>query len=172
MGRKTDGKAMVLSQCKGQRPQMRQVRTNEFTDERKTEFLDEFAATCNVTEAASKVGVHLCTVYKHRRKDPAFRIGWAAAQEQGYAALEAELVRRSCAMLDGRELTEEAQARLSGMDAKLAFAVLQNFQKNMGREPGDINPRRSDLSEATKRLEKVMKTMKLIPREEPSGEDE
>ena len=171
MGRKADDKPMVLSQCKGQRPQLRQVRENEFTDERKTEFLDEFAATCNVTESAKKVGVHLSTVYKHRRTDPAFRIGWAAAQEQGYAALEAELVRRSCVMLDGRELTEEAQERLSGMDAKLAFAVLQNFQKTMGREPGDIHPRRSDLAEATRRLEKVMSAMKLIPPGEQVGED-
>lgn len=157
---RSDG--LVISQCRGMR-QMRRERPNEFTDARKREFLDEFAATCNVTWAAENVGVELSTIYRHRQKDAAFRLAWAAAQEQGYAALEADLVLRARDLLGDRELSEEAQARLSGMDAKLAFALMQNFQKNRGREPGDIHPRKSDLGEATKRLEGVMRRMKLLP---------
>ena len=164
IGAETGGaKELVISRCKGQRPQKRRERVNEFTDARKRIFLDEFAATCNVTMAAEKVGLNLGTIYRHRRSDGGFRLAWAAAQEQGYAALEADLVLRARDLLGERELSEEAQARLSGMDAKLAFAVLQNFQKNRGREPGDIIPRKSDLGEATKRLEQVMSTMKLLP---------
>ena len=159
--RETRGE-VVLSSCRG-RPQKRKGRENEFTDERKRAFLDEFAATCNVTMAAEKLGLELSTIYRHRQADAAFRVAWTAAQEQGYAALEADLVLRARDLLGERKLSEEAQSRLSGMDAKLAFAIMQNFQRNQGREPGDIVPRMSDVSEATKRLEKVMTRMKLLP---------
>ncbi len=84
-----------------------------------------------------------------------------AAQEQGYAALEADLVRRARELLDGIETDDDATARMSGMDAKLAHAMLQRHRQSMGQAPGDVLPKRSDLSEATKRLE-VMRRMKLL----------
>lgn len=161
---------LVIAKC-GRQRQKRRERPNEFTDERKRQFLDGFAATCNVTWAAEQVGVSISTIYSHRQHDPAFRLAWAAAQEQGYAALEADLVLRARDLLGERELSEEARQRLSGMDAKLAFALMQNFQRNGGREPGDVKPRRSDLGEATKRLEKVMAAMELIPAGDSAGED-
>lgn len=169
---KSEDKRAVLSKGNRGQLQVRQPFENEFTDDRKAEFLDLFSETCNVTKAAEKVGVHRSNVYRHRRKDAAFREGWKVAQAQAYAELEAALVRRACALLDGGTPGHEAEEPLSGMDAKLAFAVLQNFQKTIGREPGDIRPRRSDLAEATKRLEKVMASMKLIPAEDIASEDE
>lgn len=139
----------------------RKVRKDGFTDARKKRFLEQFAATGNVTAAAEDAGMSLRTIYSHRGKDAAFREAWAEAQEHCYASLEAELVRRARELL-----TAAAPADLSaiqGMDAKLAFSLLQNFQRKNGREPGDIVPRKSDVAEATRRLEATMRRLKLVP---------
>ena len=45
---------------------------------------------------------------------------------------------------------------------ELAHALLQRHHNQAGRAPGDIPPQRSDLAEATKRLEKVMARMRLM----------
>ena len=123
-----------------------------------------------MTASAKAAGVSLPTVYEHRSKDAAFRAAWIVAQENSYAALEADLVRRSRELLDSA-VPQDGSA-IGGMDAKLAFALLQNFQKKSGREPGDMVPRKSDLAEATRRLEKVMARMKLLPRPDNDGTDE
>ena len=141
--------------------QRRKTRKDGFTDAKKKRFLTHFASTGNVTAAAEAAGISVHAVYEHRTKDLAFREAWGAAQENSYAALEAELVRR------GRELLTAScpdhLEELRGMDAKLAFSVLQNFQKKNGQQPGDIVPRKSDLAEATKRLEAAMRGFKLLP---------
>lgn len=147
----------------------RKPRANELTAKRRAEFLDHFAASCNLKQSAAAIGISRTALYKRRRTDAGFRRAWALAQEQGYVVLEAELLRRSRELLEGREVTEEMLDSLNGMDAKLAFAILQNHQKNAGKEPGDIKPQRSDLSEATKRLEKVMRRMKLLAEDAPEG---
>ncbi|CAA9520585.1 MAG: hypothetical protein AVDCRST_MAG62-1087 [uncultured Sphingomonas sp.] len=154
-----------ISPGKGRLLQVRKDGERYFTFAKQMVFLDHFAATCNVTMAAAAAGVDMRTVYRLRRRDEAFREAWRIAQDQGYAALEAELVRRARAMLDEMDADEAAGRSLSGMDAKLAHALLQRHQQNLGRAPGDILPRRSDLAEATKRLEKVMARMHLLANE-------
>ena len=145
----------------------RKAKPDEFTRRRQEEFLTHFAASCNVRWSAAAANVSPSTVYRRRRTDPAFKAAWAEAQCQGYAALEADLILQARQLLNAsdhaREHPGEAHQPPIGMDAKLAFALLQNFQKNSGKEPGDINPRRSDLSEATRRLERAMRAMKLLP---------
>ena len=70
-------------------------RRNGFTEAKRKKFLSHFAATCNAKGAARAAGVAHSTVYARRAKDEQFRAAWNEALEQGYAALEAELVRRS-----------------------------------------------------------------------------
>ena len=151
-----------ISAGRGRQLQLRKDGARYFNFAKQMVFLDHFAATCNVTLAAEAAGVDMSTVYRLRRRDEAFRGAWRLAQEQGYAALEAELVRRARAMLDEMNADQAASASVSGMDAKLAHALLQRHQQSLNRTPGDILPRRSDLAEATKRLEKVMARMRLM----------
>nr|WP_294171132.1 hypothetical protein [uncultured Sphingomonas sp.] len=152
----------AISAGKGRRLQARKPVGRAFTAAKQKTFLDSFASTCNVRMSAEAAGVDTTTVYRLRRRSQAFQHAWDAAQEQGYAALEADLVRRARELLDDIEVDDGATQRMSGMDAKLAHTMLQRHRQGMGQAPGDILPKRSDLSEATKRLEKVMRRMKLL----------
>jgi hypothetical protein len=60
------------------------------------EFLEWFAATCNCSLSARKVGFHYRTVIRHWREDPAFGERCEAALKIGYARLE-ELALRAAA---------------------------------------------------------------------------
>lgn len=79
------------------RRRVAKVRTRRklFSDRQKRVFLEELAATCNVTHSAKVAGVVVGTPYNHRMRDPAFRAAWEAALEQGYAKLEAEMLARA-----------------------------------------------------------------------------
>lgn len=63
-----------------------------FDKTRKRDFLEWFAATCNVRFAARQVGVSQATAYRNRMSDPDFAEAWDRALEQGYARLEAKLL--------------------------------------------------------------------------------
>jgi hypothetical protein len=161
----------AISAGKGRLLQARKPMGRAFSAAKQKAFLDCFASTCNVRMSAEAAGVDTTTVYRLRRKSKSFQDAWEAAQEQGYAALEADLVRRARELLDGIETDDDAAQRMSGMDAKLAHALLQRHRQSMGQAPGDILPKRSDLSEATKRLEKVMRRMKLLTDLPPEGKE-
>lgn len=152
----------AISAGKGRLLQARKPMGRAFSAAKQKAFLDCFASTCNVRMSAEAAGVDTTTVYRLRRRSKSFQDAWDAAQEQGYAALEADLVRRARELLDDIDVDDQAAQRMSGMDAKLAHTMLQRHRQGMGQAPGDILPKRSDLSEATKRLEKVMRRMKLL----------
>jgi hypothetical protein len=88
------GRPMLVAPRGGRLWQAQRMRRNRFTRERKLAFLSHFAATCDATASAEAAGVCLATVYSHRRNDPAFAAGWREAEEAGYVALEAEMVRQ------------------------------------------------------------------------------
>jgi hypothetical protein len=76
------------------RLQKRRIRKLRFDARRKERFLAHFASSCDVEAAARAVGVDATTVFKHRRKDPAFAAAFDEALAQGYARLEAEALRQ------------------------------------------------------------------------------
>jgi hypothetical protein len=76
------------------RLQLRRMRHVRFGPERQEIFLNHFAGCGDAREAAAVAGVDHSTVYKLRRKDPAFAAAFADALEQCYARLEAEAVRQ------------------------------------------------------------------------------
>ena len=57
-------------------------------------FLDQLAATSDVTSAAQTVGVTEEEVYRMLASEPEFAEGWQAALAEGYHHLEMELLRR------------------------------------------------------------------------------
>ena len=82
-------------------PQVTETMGRFWSDEAEGVFLDKLAATCNVTLAARACGFSGVTVYRRRRRDPAFAQRWEAALVQGYARLETALIRRATETFDG-----------------------------------------------------------------------
>ena len=157
---------------RGRRVQVRAARgsakaepkRNSFTAERRQAFLDHFAATCNARASAAVAGVCNSTIFAWRQKDAPFRAAWDAALEQGYARLEAELVRQACEgpAPDG---SDGPDIRISGMDAKVALATLEAYRRNRGARPGDILPRASDIEAVRARLEEKMRRLRMVDAE-------
>lgn len=58
----------------------------------RTYFLQELAATSNVTQSAKKAGASLSRVYKTRREHPDFAAEWRQALCEGYEHLEMEVL--------------------------------------------------------------------------------
>lgn len=71
-------------------------------------FLDMLATTCNVSAACQAAGISTDTVYSRRLAHPEFERRWNAAVAQGYARLEAELLRAAAESVEGVTFTERA----------------------------------------------------------------
>ena len=145
--------AVVIKAGKGRRIQKRRTKASLFGPTKQKLFLDHFAATCNARAAAEAAGVSLNIVYKQRSRDPNFQAAWETAQELGYSTLEAALVQRAIESVND-VVPDEA-----------AMALLQYQARSRKRSAGDMLPRRSDLSEATRRLEQILKKYKVVPKE-------
>lgn len=161
---------------KGRRLQVRAARGSQratpkrhsFTKERRQAFLDHFAAGCNAAAAARAVKVSRDCVYRWRRTDAQFRQGWKDALDQGYAELEAELVREGKRVLSPRAGRRGA-SRISGMDAKTALAVLMAYRRSGGRDPGTVWPHPYDPEAVRVRLEAKMRALGIIAAREDSS---
>jgi hypothetical protein len=151
----------VIRETKGHQLQFQQNQHQEFTQERQEQFLSLFSATSNVRFCAREIGIATSTIHQRRRCDPAFRAAFAAAQEQAVVSLRAELVSRGLALLNAATPDEAAEAALSGMDAKLILSLIGQYERSLGKEPGDIKPQRSDAGEAAKRLQALLIRMRL-----------
>lgn len=57
-------------------------------------FLDALVETRNVRDAAQAANVSVMTLYRHRKKDPAFRVAWEDALDRADLVLREEAMRR------------------------------------------------------------------------------
>lgn len=137
--------------------QLRRSGGNAACDEQREKFLQELAATCNVRASARAAEVHYSTVYYWRSRDEGFCARWDQALDQGYASLEVALLEQARKAAEGEAPVAERGPAVSAMDAKLAFALLQNYQKYRGRPAEGAATRRSDLNLAIERLENALK---------------
>ncbi|MFW2850571.1 hypothetical protein ACM61V_01410 [Sphingomonas sp. TX0543] len=78
-------------------------------------FLDCLSASCNVKAAAVAGGVHVATVHRWRRQDPAFAQAWGEALALGYEMLETRLL--------GHALGGEPGDMIAGADPLPAISV-------------------------------------------------
>lgn len=67
----------------------------KFTPQKRQEFFEALAKSCNVTKACEEVGISRMTVYNNRESDPAFAEQWEQAMKIGLGALEDEVHRRA-----------------------------------------------------------------------------
>ena len=137
--------------------QKRQRRPSAFTKAKQAAFFAAMAESCNVRRSAAQAGVSYGTVYLWRRNNLEFRTRWEDALAHGYAALEAGLLERAREAVGEIGPVESAPVQVGTMDAKLAFSLLQNHERNRGKAPGDVHQRRGDIDKVIERLEKALK---------------
>jgi hypothetical protein len=164
-----DGGDSEVSGGKGRRVQRRAAKGSKksepkrlsFTKERREEFLGHFAASCNAEAAARAAGISDNCVYAWRKKDAPFRAAWFEALDQGYARLEAEIVRESAESLKVRA-DKDAAVRVGTVDPKTALAVLEAYRRSGGRGPGEVWPHPYDVESVRRRLEAKMKALGVL----------
>jgi hypothetical protein len=125
--------------------QLRKKRPDAISKRQLTRFLEELAACRNVRVSASAAGFSVSTAYRWRLKDEVFRQRWEAA-----------LLEQARLAADGGDGESDRVPVVGGMDAKLAFALLQNHQRFRGKQPDEKSIRRSELPNAVERLERAL----------------
>lgn len=89
-------------------------------------FLDCLAATCNVRLACDEADVAYTSVYRQRLRRADFALKWQAALEQGYAALEMQLVEAANRSLSGERA--RGPYTVKPMSADTALRVLNGHR--------------------------------------------
>jgi len=142
---------------KGRVVQVRQARSDAFTKAKQTVFLEALTETANVRQSAERADISYASAYRWRRNKPEFRARWERAVEDGYAALEAGLLERAWEAVGEIAPGAKANGMVAPMDAKLAFALLQNHErkKALAREAEELSP--VDDLKIIERLEKGLK---------------
>ena len=77
------------------RAQIRKVRHDGWTDERRETFLETLAETCNITAAARAAGKTAKTARDLRKRDTGFSEGWDEAIAIAYERLELVMLDRA-----------------------------------------------------------------------------
>ena len=108
--RKTEPELRVVGSTK---PKVRRPRRNEWTRAKERTFFTALAETCNVKLAAEIAGMSVAGAYWRRKRDAAFRAGWAEAIGAAYQRLELVMLDRA---LNG---TEKIVVRKDGSEERM-----------------------------------------------------
>ena len=108
--RKTEPELRVVGNTK---PKARRPRRNEWTRAKERTFFTALAETCNVQLAAEIAGMSVAGAYWRRKRDAAFRAGWAEAIGAAYQRLELVMLDRA---LNG---TEKIVVRKDGSEERM-----------------------------------------------------
>lgn len=109
-----------------------------FDEAAQQDFLEWFAATCNVSWSAEQAGFNYKTVLRHRMNDERFAEAWDRALKQGYARLEAkqlETKKREAPI--GVEGDRDAP-EMDDIDPYLAMQLLREHRREIAgvKKPG------------------------------------
>ena len=108
--RMTEPELRVVGSTK---PKVRKPRRNEWTRAKEQTFFTALAETCNVKLAAETAGMSVAGAYWRRKRDAAFRAGWAEAIGAAYQRLELVMLDRA---LNG---TEKIVVRKDGSEERM-----------------------------------------------------
>lgn len=92
------------------------------TPEKRDQFLETLAKTCNITAACKAAGIARQTAYNWRNEDDAFAQAWAEAIDEATDALEAEARRRA---IDGVEKPITYQGNITGTYVEYSDKMLE-----------------------------------------------
>ena len=170
---------------KNRRFQVAPTRRKLFGAKAQAEFLEWFAATCNISLAARKCGFHYRTVLRHWREDPAFGAECEAALGLGYIRLEALAVRSAteALMRKPRRVKGDraAPAETLAMDPTVALQLLREHKRGLAGLPGGSGrgakpgpaPKRWTFDESIALLDKKLRALGARHGVEPGrGADE
>lgn len=118
-------------------PQIIHSKGKRMTDASDARFLDSLAASCNVTWSAKAAGFSKEACYKRRNRDPRFAERWQEALAQGYARLEAALVKAAVDVMEGR--APDPDTPIPPMSVRDAIAILKLHRDSVhgaGKRPG------------------------------------
>jgi len=167
-----------ISRGKGRALQVRRNRIR-FTDKRKEIFLDRFAGTCNLSEAAELAGIAEATVFRHLAQDPDFAARFREALGLCHVRLEADVLHRR---IKGQQRLKEIEPTGEPEpEFDRAMKLLQRWDRKDGtlgrRSVGHGQARRWTFDEAIKLLAAKLKHMEgkpglPSPEERNEGSDE
>ena len=122
------GRSLLRGPCG---TQIRSTKGHRWSEAAEKRFLDQLAATCNVTLAGEACGFTHAALYRRRRNDPGFMQRWDAALAQGYAHLEALLVRGACDALEGVAPDPAAAVRIPEVTVRDALTLLGHHRRKV-----------------------------------------
>jgi hypothetical protein len=138
--RQSSGQALRIIPNKNRVRQVAPTRRKLFDAAAEAEFLEWFAATCNISLAARKAGFHYRTVLRHWREDPAFGDECQAALGLGYIRLEALAVRSATEALTRKPRRVKgdrpAPPETLAMDPMTALQLLREHKRGVAGLPG------------------------------------
>ena len=155
------GAGQTLYNGNNGKPQIRPMRKDGWTAQKRGAFLDHIAATCNVTAAARVVGLHESGAYRTRRTNPDFSEMWKQAIDAGYDRLRAMLVARAMGPMTV-EIGENPVHDISAMDTELALRLVELHGRTVSGIPkrrGGPVPTRATEEETNAELLKRLKIL-------------
>ncbi|HEX7743034.1 MAG TPA: hypothetical protein VF442_11485 [Sphingobium sp.] len=163
-GKASDGADRELRVQRSQRgasgsgAQLRAVRKDGWTKERRRIFMETLAATCNVSESARAAGMNLSSAYYQKRHNPDFAREWRQALSIGYAELEALLLRQALFGSEQEEVMLDAEGAVKsrkvkrGLPLMLAMRLLTAHKKEAAEARLAEETDRPDGEDAVARL--------------------
>ncbi len=132
----------------GHAPGLRQKRkVGGWTAARRKIFLDHLAATCNIQASADMVGMSRFGLYQLRQRDENFAHQYRTALTTGYDRLEAELLRKAIATVDGVVGDPDA-AIAAPMTVDQAMRLLERYRATCTESATKRLPRNSRATQA------------------------
>jgi hypothetical protein len=163
------GSAKELRTAGSAWPKIRAPRRNEWTKAKQAVFFGALAETCNVKLAAETAGMSVTGAYSRRKRDAAFRAGWAEAIATAYQRLELVMLDRA---LNG---TEKLVVRKDGSEERMReypYQVAMHLLK-LHRDSAieaSAEPASDEVDEARERL--FQKLQRLGGRTSGNGDGE
>ncbi|WP_097091123.1 hypothetical protein [Novosphingobium sp. Chol11] len=171
-GKASDAPDRELSVQRSQRgsagsgAQLRAVRKDGWTVERRKIFMETLAATCNVSEAARVAGKNLSSAYYQKRRDPGFAREWAQALSVGYGELEALLLRQALfgteeeeVVLDGEGMVKSRKVKRGHPNA-VGVRLLLQHRREVGEKLAAETVDRPDGADAVERLRAALERVR------------
>jgi hypothetical protein len=148
------------------KPKIRRPRRNEWTKAKEKTFFTALAETCNVKLAAETAGMSAAGAYWKRKRDAAFRAGWAEAIGAAYQRLELVMLDRA---LNGTEKIvvrkDGSEERMREYPNQIAMHLLKMHRDSAVEANQEVDE--TDIEEVRERLfAKLQRLRKRIEAEE------
>lgn len=148
--------------------QAKKRRENGWTKAKRTAFLSELAASCNIRRASQAAGMTPSGVYKLRQREEEFAAAWQAALEIGYERLETALVRRALETVGeiDIDLTDARAELVEKMTVEQAIRILRQHRESIRQgRPRDRRPSARHVATQEETDAALIKRIRMVERQ-------